>query len=99
MLSEIDMSVNDKVEVIWKTSCQWRDRSHWPKRKDIKPLEDDTGASVSLKPGDAVKVKFGLRWYDAEVKESWIPRAKKGMYYVSLPFDELSINIIDQLFH
>ena len=30
------MSVNDKVQVIWKTNCQWKDRPHFPKRKEIK---------------------------------------------------------------
>lgn len=57
------MSVNNKVKVIWKTNCQWRDRPHWPKRKEIKLNEDDVVSEgkvlVALKPGDAVKVKFG----------------------------------------
>lgn len=55
------MSLNDKVKVIWKTNCQWRDRPHWPKRRDLKLNENDgNGKELSaLKPGDAVKMKFG----------------------------------------
>jgi len=47
------MSVNDKVKIIWKTSCQWQDRAHWPKRKDIKLRDGDTETSTPLKAGDA----------------------------------------------
>jgi len=52
------MSVNDKVKIIRKTSCQWQDCAHWRKRKDIKLRDGDTGTLTSLKPGDAVKIKF-----------------------------------------
>ena len=51
------MSMNDKVKIVWKTSCQWKNRPHWPKRKDIKLPEGETQTPVPLKPGDAVKVK------------------------------------------
>ena len=80
------MSVNDKVKVLWKTNCQWRDRPHWPKRKEIKVNSDDEGKELSsLKPGDAVRVKFGSRWYNAEVCESWKPKqSKKGKIYLTL---------------
>lgn len=45
------MSVNDKVKVLWKTNCQWRDRPHWPKRKEIKANSNDEGKELSsLKP-------------------------------------------------
>lgn len=79
------MSVNNKVKVIWKTNCQWRDRPHWPKRKEIKLNEDDVVSAgkelAALKPGDSVKVKFGSRWYSAEVAEQWQPKqSKKGKY-------------------
>ena len=74
------MSVKDKVKIIWKTSCQWQDRAHWPKRKDIKLRDGDTGTSTPLKPGDAVKIKFGSRWYDGEMVEAWEPRGKRGLY-------------------
>lgn len=74
------MSVNDKVKVIWKTTCQWRDHAHWPKRCDIKLPEGEIVTQDSLKPGDAVKVKFGYRWYNAEVVESWEPETEKSMY-------------------
>ena len=76
------MSVNDKVKVIWKTNCQWKDRPHFPKRKEIK-LDDSYGEDkyASLKNGDKVKVKFGSRWYNAEVVENWDPKSKKGEHY------------------
>ena len=77
------MSLNDKVKVIWKTNCQWRDQPHWPKRRDLKLNENDgNGKELSaLEPGDAVKMKFGSRWYDAAVCEKWESRkSKKGKY-------------------
>ena len=75
------MSINDKVKVLWKTNCEWRDKPHWPKRKEIKLREGETeGELLSLNPGDAVKIKFGSRWYDAEIAESWTPKSKKGSY-------------------
>jgi len=73
--------MNDKVKIVLKTSCQWKNRPHWPKRKDIKLPEGETQTPVPLKPGDAVKVKFGGRWYSAEVVESWELKSKKGMYF------------------
>ena len=56
--------------------------TRWPKRKEIKANSDDDGKELSsLKPGDAVRVKFGSRWYDAEVCEGWEPtQSKKGKY-------------------
>jgi len=74
------MSVNDKVQVIWKTNCQWKDHPHWPKRKDIKLMDSDSSESSypALKNGDKVKVKFGSRWYNAEMVENWEPKAKKS---------------------
>ena len=76
------MSVNEKVKVFWKTSDEWRDRPHWPKRKDIK-ASGDTNTFVPLKQGDAVKIKFGARWYDAEVVEAWEPkRTRNGKFFV-----------------
>lgn len=75
----IIMSLNDKVKVLWKTKCTWRDHAHWPKRREIKLLnQDDT--LLPLKPGNAVKIKFGSRWYDAEVAEHWKPKSKKGTH-------------------
>ena len=75
------MSVNDKVQVIWKTQCEWRDHPHWFKRKEIKLTSDPAGRKdTPLNPGDAVKVKFGYKWYDAEVVESWQPKSQKGNY-------------------
>ena len=75
----IIMSLNDKVKVLWKTKCAWRDHAHWPKRKEIKLLnQDDT--LLPLKPGDAVKIKFGSKWYNAEVAEHWRPKSKRGMH-------------------
>lgn len=74
------MSVNEKVKVFWKTSDEWRDRPHWPKRKDIK-ASGDTNTLVPLKQGDAVKIKFGARWYDAEVVEAWQPKRTKNVKF------------------
>ena len=74
------MSVNDKVKIIWKTNCQWRDHAHWLKQHDIKLPDGETGTHDPLSPGDAIKVKFGSRWYDAEVAESWEPKVKKNVY-------------------
>ena len=71
------MSVNDKVNVIWKTKCGWNNLPHWPKRKEIKLNEDEGNELSSLKPGDAVKLKFGTRWYNAEVAETWEPKQSK----------------------
>lgn len=72
------MSVNEKVKVLWKTSDEWRDHPHWPKRKDIKASGDNTETLVPLKQGDAVKIKFGARWYDAEVVDAWQPKRSKN---------------------
>jgi len=41
------MSVNDKVKVIWKTNCQWKDHPHWPKRKEIKLVDAENVENVS----------------------------------------------------
>ena len=76
------MSVKEKVKVFWKTSDEWRDCPHWPKRKDIK-ASGDTDTLVPLKQGDTVKIKFGARWYDAEVVEAWqARRTKNGKFCV-----------------
>ncbi|KAL9950989.1 hypothetical protein ACROYT_G043574 [Oculina patagonica] len=74
------MSINDKVKVFWKTNCQWRDRPHWPKRREIKLQGNDSNEELFplLKDGDLVKIKFGSRWYAAEVAEPWNPKEKKA---------------------
>ena len=73
------MSLNDKVKVLWKANCQWQNRLHWPKRKAIKLRDGETEVDLlPLKLGDMVKIKFGTRWYDAEVAENWKPKIKKG---------------------
>lgn len=74
------MSVNDKVRVIWKTNCKWCDHAHFQKRKEIKANDNDLDGKElpSLKPGDAVKVKFNGRWYNAKVDAKWEPKSKKG---------------------
>lgn len=76
------MFVNNKVKVLWKINCQWRDRLRWFKRKEIKVNFDDDGKELFfLKSGDVVRVKFGLRWYDVEVCEGWeFIQLKKGKY-------------------
>ena len=79
LLISIIMSLNERVKVLWKTKCAWRDHAHWPKRKEIKLLNQDD-ALLLLKPGDTVKFKFGSRWYDAAVAEHWRPKSKRGMH-------------------
>lgn len=76
------MFVIDKVKVLWKINCQWRDRLYWFKRKDIKVNFNDEGKELFfLKLGDVVRVKFGLLWYNVEVCESWkFKQLKKGIY-------------------
>lgn len=82
------MSINDKVQVLWKTNCEWRDHPHWPKRREIKLRQGDSAENsiLPLKPGDLVRIKFGSRWYDAEVAEHWNPKSKKGMCLQLLEF-------------
>ena len=80
------MSINDEMMVIWKTNCKWRDCEHIVKRKDIKALNVNTDdkdklMTLPLKSGDLVKVKFGSRWYDAEIVEDW-PVSKQGNYII-----------------
>lgn len=74
------MSVNNKVNVIWKTTCQRRDHAHRLKRRDIKLPGSETGTLDPLTRGNAVKVKFGSKWYNAEMAERWEPKSKKGTY-------------------
>lgn len=53
---------------------------------------------MPLKTGDAVKIKFGGGWYNAEVAENWEPKGKKGMYfYVSLSNIDHSIKKVVSL--
>jgi len=74
------MSINDKIKVLWKTSCEWRDKPHFPKRRDFQLREGESeGSLLPLKLGDAAKIKFGSRWYNVEVAESWSPKSRKGM--------------------
>lgn len=80
------LSANDKVKVLWKTNCHWRDRPHWPKRKEIKLREGETEEKLlELNSGEMVKIKFGSSWYDAKIAEGWTPKAKKGVYIQFLP--------------
>ena len=75
------MSVNDKVKVIWKINCEWPDCPHFPKRKDIKHVDENKDHGKrwpSLEAGDALRIKFGTKWYDAEVVEKWESRSWKG---------------------
>ena len=81
------MSLNDKVQVLWKTNCEWRDKPHWPKRREIKLREGETeGLLLPLNQGELVKIKFGSRWYDAEIVDAWTPKSKKGIYLRLLDF-------------
>ena len=74
------MSINDKIKVLWKTSCEWRGKPHFPKRRDFQLREGESeGSLLPLNLGDAAKIKFGSRWYNVEVAESWSPKPRKGM--------------------
>lgn len=76
------MSVNDTVEILWKTNCEWHDHPHWPKHKDLKLADESHGNGKrwpKLSKGDAVKVKFGSRWYNAEVVQDWEQKSWKGI--------------------
>ena len=57
------MAQREEIRIIWKTNCKWRDTDYVVERKDIKPV------GGPLRPGDAVKVKYGARWYNAEIVE------------------------------
>ena len=57
------MSINDKIKVLWKTSCEWRDKPHFPKRKEFQLRDGESeGSLLPLNVGDAAKIKFGSRW-------------------------------------
>ena len=80
--NNVTMSLSDTVEILWKTNCKWHDHPHWPKRKDLKLKDAQKGNGKRwplLAPGDAVRVKFGTRWYDGEVQETWKPKSWKGI--------------------
>ena len=89
ILSTSRMSANSKVKVVWKTNCEWRDHYHWPKRKEIKLREGESVDNLlPLQSGEAIKVKFSSRWYDAEVVEEWKPKQKKGMNFKDSVFNQ-----------
>ena len=77
------MASSDEIEVLWKTKCEWHDTPHTFKRKEIKPkdmkLAPKEAQTVSLHKGQAVRVKFGHKWWDAEMTEDWEPSNKRGM--------------------
>ena len=74
------MSINERIKVLWKTSCEWRDKPHFPKRRDFQLREGELeGSLLPLNVGDAAKIKFGSRWYNVEVAESWSPKSRRGM--------------------
>jgi hypothetical protein len=37
----------------------------------------------TLNPGDAVKVRFGTRWYNAEVVKKWEAKSWKGNCFIA----------------
>ena len=84
------MSVDDEVRVVWKTKCKWRDHEHVAKRQDVRPngiSVKENFSTLPLKPGDAIKIRFGNKWYHGEMLESWNPlpelinRAEKGIFF------------------
>ena len=55
------MSINDKIKVLWKTSCEWRDKLHFPKQRDFQLREGESeGSLLPLKLGDWAKIKLIL---------------------------------------
>ena len=81
------MSKNDKLKVIWKTNCKWRDIEHSARRKEIKLTDVNIGkeefATLPINVGDPMKIKFGSRWYDGEAAEYWEPKTReKGKHFV-----------------
>ena len=62
------MAQSGKIRIIWKTTCKWRNTDYIVKRKDVRPMgSKGHTASIEYKEGNAVKVKWGSRWYDAEL--------------------------------
>lgn len=61
------------------------------REKKIKLVDAENEGNVypPLKKGDKVKVKFGSRWYNAEVLKSRDPKAKKGKCYIFVVGDRL----------
>ena len=56
------MSINDRIKVLWKTNCEWRDKHHFPKRRDFQLREGELeGSLLPLNVGDAAKIKFEIK--------------------------------------
>lgn len=66
------MLKNGEFRIIWKTNCKWKDTDYVVNRGDIKPINCSTNddlTTLKISEGDRVRVKYGGRWYNAEVVE------------------------------
>lgn len=61
------MEQSGDIRIIWKTQCKWRDTDYLVKQEDVRPI--GSSKDNSIKEGDAVTVKYGKRWYNAEIVE------------------------------
>ena len=88
------MSVNNKVKVLWKTNCQWRDRPHWPKRKEIKANSADNGKELSsLKPGNAVRVNLAHDFTIPKCVRAGNPDSQRKVNISNIMFQQLLLTI------
>ena len=63
---------SDEFRIIWKTNCKWRDTDYIVKACDIRwPSSTTTDKrKISYTVGDSVNVKYGPKWYNAEIVET-----------------------------
>ena len=75
-LSTIKSRFSGKLSVSGGTNLTF------PKRRDFQLHEGELkGSLLLLTLGDAAKIRFGSRWHNVEVAESWSPKPRKGMYH------------------
>jgi hypothetical protein len=60
------MAQSEDIRIIWKTNCKWRDTDYYVNQEDVRPIGS---CKDKIKEGDAVKMKYGSRWYNAEIVE------------------------------
>ena len=67
-----------EVKILWKTTCRLKNTEHLAKKK-IRPKNTSSNKNLIRflsKKEDAVKIRFGQKWYDGEILESWNPEWK-----------------------
>ena len=83
-----------------KTTCKWRNTDYVVERKDVKPdniSTDDDWKTMPLKRGDNVKVKYGNRWYKAQVEEIGENSRKDGTSYARFAMNTHPYYVIIEL--